>query len=519
MGDLHPSACRTQESCVNLATYTRRLFYAQALLAEVSYGPSELTHLVLVPCAASQLGRIIAPPAVTPSHVLQPVLPATALPGNPLTFALALNDTYPSSDLGAIAAALETVGRRLVVVAALIPSSLSPGKQRLVLPVSVRRSLGALALRVSFDLPVLPGPSMACQWDVVFEELSLAGMSLLNPHLPKSVRVVRVCHDTRRPGAAWYAARAGDLPALLAALLDGGSTGEADGYETLLRVAIRRGRPDMITALVRTGAAVVANRDDAMTPLCFAVSLMKAECVAALLEATGIDVNAGCGSPQGTALHMACRNEYVAPCLRLLIAAPGIDVDASDSNGETALHVAAAAGVSEAVSMLLAAGASPHARDFGGEMPLHRATTAPCLTSLLAAPRIDVNASTMLGLTPLHVAVSRGTGDVVVSLACLQALLSAPGLNPNPRNADGDTPLLLAAMQGREWAVKALLDANIGVDAGARNRGGYTPQGLAEMHGHATTAALLKRAEAVSAASVQGACGGSTAQSASRHCQ
>lgn len=339
---------------------------------------------------------------------------------------------------------------------------------------------------------------------VVIEELSLAGVSLLQS--PRPVIRIRVSNDARPAGASWHATTAGNIPELLATLLDGGSTEEASGYETCLRAAIRRGRPDVVSALVRAGAAVngIPSRDDAMSPLCFAVSLMRAECVAALLQSADIDVNAGRGTHQGTALHMACLNPQIVPfpqiepCLCLLLAAPGIDVEARDSEGGTALHVAATAGASETVAMLLAAGASPNARNFGGETPLHRATSLPCIAPLLAAPGVDVNAVSLVGLTPLHLAVSFG--------ACLKALLAAPGLNPNPRNTNGETPLhRAAAMPGHEWAVRTLLDANVGVDAEAVSCGGHTPQRLAEVHGHAATAALLRQ-HCRGASGCRGAC-------------
>jgi len=176
-------------------------------------------------------------------------------------------------------------------------------------------------------------------------------------------------------------------------------------------------------------------------------------------------------------------------CLGLLLATPGIDVEALNSKGETALHIAAAAGAGQAVAMLLAAGASPNARARCGDTPLHRAGSLPCVVSLLAAPGVDVNAATPMGYTPLHFAVFRGTFD----LACLKALLSAPGLDPNPRDSSGETPLHLAALEGEDWAIGALLEAHIGVDAGAVNRAGHTPLQVAEACEQASTAALLRR--------------------------
>ena len=487
MADFQPSARRTSASCADLDSCTRSLLDARSRLAVLTHGPAELTHLSIIPSLyAGELGRVSAPPRVSPSDV-QPILPAAALPGHPLIISLVINDAYPAVDLGTIAAALAAVKQRLVVAAALIPIPLPPPRhQRLVLPVSVSPSPGKRALLVSVDVPVLPVFSIGRT--VVIEELSLTGVSLLQSLNRPSIPVVLVCNDARSPGATWHATMSGDVPELLATLLDGGSTEEASGYDTCLRVAIRRGRPDVVTALVRAGADVngTLSRHDARSPLRFAVSNMQADCIAALLESADINVNAGRGHAGGTVLHLACLNPEIGPCLRLLLAVPGIDVDARDSEGGTALHVAAAHGASEAVAMLLAAGASPNARNFGGETPLHLAMSLRCIAPLLAAPGVDVNAASLLGLTPLHIAVSYG--------ACLKALLAAPGLNPNPRNANGETPLhRAAAMPGHEWAVRTLLDANVGVDAEVVSCGGHTPLRLAEVHGHTATAALLRQ--------------------------
>ena len=486
MADLSTHLFRAPDSSDNLESCIRNLLDARPLLAAVPNGPTELRHLRLVPCTASGLGRVVAPPRVVPSQIVPPLFPACLLPGRPLVFSLALSNAYPEKDVDAVAAALDAVIRHLVVVVVRMPSSPSPPDlQRLVLPVAINPKPADRSLLVTVEVPALPEASLA--GTVVVEELSLAGASLLGWPLPPAVRI-GFYHDRRPPGAAWRAARAGSIPALLAALHDGGSTEEVDGGETCLLVAIRKGRPAMVSALLRAGAIV--NEPFGVSPLCFAVSLRKADCVAALLEAPGIDVNVGRGGT--VALHAGCSSRTNDECLRLILAAPGVDVDALNSMGETALHVAAAAGASVAVAMLLAAGASPNARALDGETPLHRATTAPCVKSLIAAPGVDVNAATPLGYTPLHRAVTRGTGSEAASLACLQALLAAPGLDPNPRDIGGETPLHIAALQGREWVVKALLDSNAGVDTSAVNRGGHTPQQLAEMRGQVAVAARLR---------------------------
>ena len=470
---------------VDLDSFTTSLLDARSLLAAVSNSPTELTCLHLVPCVASGLGRVVAPPGVLPSDILSSMLPRAVLLGHPLIISLALSDSYPAHDLDSISAALDAVERRLVVVASLTCSAHPPHEQqRLLLPVSMCPNPGERTLLVSLAVPTVP--VFSTSYTVTLEELSMAGETLLP--LPQSIRM-GVSHDIREAGAVWRAAMAGDVTTLLNALLDGGSTEEAVGDATCLLVAIRMGRLDVVSALVRAGADMNCKLGYYRAPLLAAVTLRKADCVAALLDAPGIDVNVGRERELDTPLHAACSSSMTDACLGLLLASPGIDVEALNGKGETALHVAAAAGANVAVAMLLAAGASPNARALDGETPLHRATTAPCVKSLIAAPGVDVNAATPLGYTPLHRAVSRGAHG----LACLLVLLSAPGLNPNPRDSGGATPLYLAALQGQDWAVSALLDAHIGVDLGARNSSGQTPQQVAELRGRASTAALLWR--------------------------
>ena len=478
---------------IGLDVCTESLIGVSGLLSAARNGPIELTCLDIVPCATSGLGRIVAPPGVTTTHIVPPLLPTTVLPGYPLIISLTLRDAYPATHLEEVTVALDAVERRLVVKASLIDKSpLLPELQRLVLPVSISPSPGERTLRISLAVPVLSMSSTACI--VALEELSLAGASLLQEPLPSAMRV-GVSHDWRVPGAASRAAQSGDVPALLAALLDGGSTGEAgDGEETCLHIAIRNGQPDIVAALMRVGAAAHVSDDHPEPLLRFAVFRDMPKCVAALLthQAAGIDVNAGRGRSQGTALHAAASAESVA-CLRLLLATPGIDLDARNKKGETALHVAAAAGANDALAMLLAAGASPHAKDRGGETPLHRATTAECIATLVATHGVDVNAATPLGYTPLHSLVSLGPSSFgsVRQVACLKALLSAPGLDLNARDIAGETPLHVAAA----WAVRFLLESGRSVDVDAVNLRGQTPRRLAEIRRDDAAAMLFKMHE------------------------
>jgi ankyrin repeat protein len=118
--------------------------------------------------------------------------------------------------------------------------------------------------------------------------------------------------------------------------------------------------------------------------------------------------------------------------------------------GDTALHVAAAAYDNEVVAALLAKGASTQARNRRGAVPLHYAVDGnPVSTrwnpaaqvatvAKLLAAGADVNAVDVGGVTPLHRAVRNRCASVV-------RLLLERGADATRKNKSGSTPLQLAA--------------------------------------------------------------------------
>jgi len=79
--------------------------------------------------------------------------------------------------------------------------------------------------------------------------------------------------------------------------------------------------------------------------------------------------------------------------VRLLVSA-GVDVNAKDKDGNTALHVAAGNGHAEIVELLIAKGADVNAQGYFGRTPLHRASAADHkkIAELLIASGAEVNA-------------------------------------------------------------------------------------------------------------------------------
>ncbi|XP_058060809.1 transient receptor potential channel pyrexia-like [Anopheles bellator] len=207
-------------------------------------------------------------------------------------------------------------------------------------------------------------------------------------------------------------------------------------------------------------------------------------------------------------------------CVRL-----GAEISFCDSNGLSALHLAAFSGCTECTAYLIRQGLDVnmqpkwytplHCAAFGNSLStaelliangaridiptnkhqceeslLHcavRSNAIECLRFFIAQGA-DVNALERNGTNPIHLAADLGHGQ------CLSALLECPTANPNVRIRQGDkemTALHLAADEGNLDCVTQLLAR--GADVRARNHRGFTPLHLAARSGSADCLeALLK---------------------------
>ena len=107
--------------------------------------------------------------------------------------------------------------------------------------------------------------------------------------------------------------------------------------------------------------------------------------------------------PEPGALHGAVRLEDLGAVRALLQA--GVDLDAQDAAGQTALHVAAELGYTPVVQELLGLGADPKVADHDLRTPLHLAVIGENSvrgTSLLLGRGADPNARDAKGRTPIH---------------------------------------------------------------------------------------------------------------------
>ena len=221
-----------------------------------------------------------------------------------------------------------------------------------------------------------------------------------------------------------------------------------------------------------------AGADD---PLVEAVKNTDTAGVRALL-AQGVDVNARQGDG-ATALHWAAHRNDLDTAAVLLGA--GADPNAANELGATPLWLASVSGSGAMVERLLEAGAHPDAALSSGETPLMRAARAGNIDAvgLLLAHAADVNATEgtrgqtalMWATAQQHAAVARllieHGADVHARSAVWHQLENTAG-NTNPSGDfemahGGSTPLLFAARQGDLETAGILLAAGADVNDAA----------------------------------------------------
>ncbi|CAM9800522.1 unnamed protein product, partial [Scytosiphon promiscuus] len=299
-----------------------------------------------------------------------------------------------------------------------------------------------------------------------------------------------------------YAAGAGNLD-LVARLQAAGAGGSA------LHVALRHGHEGLARELLRMGSSSVERDSVGDNPLHLAATLSSSGIVSLLLR-HGAPVDALDGKGR-TALHLSAKRGSVAPVQALLVAGAdltlrclddglsaldlaaggghvevtralvqqGVDVNARDSNGYTALHAAAAKDRGSTVDALIGAGADADAHGgekYPGWTPLQVACEKGSLEAVMSLLKhgADVHKSGQAygggngdhRFSALFLAVRNG------SVAIVNALLAA-GARLNPRLLPlGESALHVAASNGKVGVIKALIDH--GSSTRARNSQGRT---------------------------------------------
>lgn len=177
--------------------------------------------------------------------------------------------------------------------------------------------------------------------------------------------------------------------------------------------------------------------------------------VEAYLDA-GEDVNARDSQDQ-TALHVAAFKGDI-PLLKLLLR-HGADVDARDRKHWTPLHWAASNGHALATELLLRHGADPDAADKFQTTPLHLAVIEgrQATVRVLLKHHANLELRNRKGSTALHWAA-------YVKRRQIATTLLRHGANPDSPNNAGVTPLFCAIAAGSNPITKLLLDSGVDVN-------------------------------------------------------
>ena len=254
---------------------------------------------------------------------------------------------------------------------------------------------------------------------------------------------------------------------------------------TLLHIAMENNiSADTVQIVIDHGANVNATNKQNETPLVLASHNENVDAVNMLLK-VGADTNI---SFNDTCLHHVLRRRCSKEMLQAIIN-HGAEINATDTNGRTALMIACAKGNSDAINTLLEAGADPKITDADGETCLYYAVDGCCskeVLQIIINHGADVNATNTNNVTALMTAYKKSNADAICvflnagasrdvvvadrnicfhdavsrafSKEVLQAMISH-GSDVNSTNTNNVTPLMMACQKGNIDVISVLLTA------------------------------------------------------------
>jgi hypothetical protein len=172
-----------------------------------------------------------------------------------------------------------------------------------------------------------------------------------------------------------------------------------------------------------------------------------------------------------------------------LIASHPQHVNSRGGSEVTPLHVAASAGHSDILLLLIEHGADMNGRGRYGGPPLHRASRKARVEAgqFLLNRGADIDARNVFNRTALVYAAIHGHGEFARMLLERRATIDA-------RDNTGRTPLHFAAESGNTEVVRLLLDHS--ADANVRDEDGKTPSELGSQSGYHEIVELLSDCDA-----------------------
>uniref|UniRef100_A0A8C9T0X1 Ankyrin repeat domain 27 n=1 Tax=Scleropages formosus TaxID=113540 RepID=A0A8C9T0X1_SCLFO len=239
-----------------------------------------------------------------------------------------------------------------------------------------------------------------------------------------------------------------------------------DKGDTPLHIAARWGYDAIIKVLLENGANTAAQNKAKDTPLKCALNSKVRYLLEWMDEESGDEEPP---QPQSDLCHPLCQCPHCHPTQKVSsLPGGGLDVNSSNPDGVTPLHVAAQHGHASLVRLLAQRGAGVNARNSQSATPLHLACQnghCQVVTSLLEFnPKL--NTKDQHGNTALMFACLRGHMDAV-------AILLQGGAAVNTANNQGNTALHLAVEGGHRGLVDRLLQA--GASVHLRNSRNRTP--------------------------------------------
>lgn len=306
--------------------------------------------------------------------------------------------------------------------------------------------------------------------------------------------------------ATFLAAEQAHLPALELLLANGGNANEPNGVGFhAVHAAVQRGSLSILEALL--DSKVPANRATGATGAARAYVKDSGDNtplhICALVAHTGV-------------------SETIAVSMAKKLIASGCPVSEVNSEGWTALHIAAQVGSEALINLFLGVGASINARNDEGSNVLHIALSAEKyeIVPLLLERGADLNIGDANNVTPLLLAIQAGRGDLAQTfldngarattltsdntsllhmaleeeLLGIADLLLSKGASATQETAEGYQPIHVAAASGNVAWVQKLID--LGADPNALTQAGITPLRLAQENANSEVIALLEGAGA-----------------------
>ena len=384
----------------------------------------------------------------------------------------------------------------------------------------------ARAIEAGADLAATDGERMTA--------LHVAAAHNADPAVSRALIEAKVDLDARNEDGMTplHCAVSHNNPQPVELLIEAGAELDAGdgGGDTPLHLAVRKGRANLVARLIQAGADAEATSERGWTPLQEARKTgAEAKIIEALqkgpedagekVDEAGADAE---GETRWRELFEAASGPNASADAIARLAGEGVDVNATDSEGNTALHAAARGNAPNCVRALLEHGADPAISNLIGSTALLLASKMhyhPIITIITeheqaqaaragadggqenergaeggAAARIERDPPVAPGDDQPEARwedLARLTGGPHASAEGIRKLVEGDGLDVNTRGEHGETALHLAVEGAAKPDIINML-ARLGADLHARDKEDLTPLELARDVGHPDTVQLIE---------------------------